>query len=125
MWKAETRSMSTIMVVEDSDDLREVVAAILIGEGHRVLPAANGQEALDLLRSGEAPALIFLDLMMPVLSGAELLELIQEDRKLASYPVVVISAFADEGSAPGVKRFVRKPLSAAIVRELITTYAVG
>jgi CheY-like chemotaxis protein len=115
--------MPTLMVVEDNDEIRELVADVLEGAGHRVLQAANGQIALDLLRAGQKPALMFLDMMMPVLSGAELLEIMQEDPALSVVPVVVVSAFADDGTAPGVARFVRKPVSSALLRELVETYA--
>jgi CheY-like chemotaxis protein len=116
--------MSTIMVVEDSTDLRELIAAVLTADGHQVVQAANGQEAYDLLRDGHEPSLILLDLMMPVLSGAELLELLQNDANLARLPVVVISAFADGGADSGVKRFVRKPVSATTLRDLVADYAL-
>ena len=115
--------MCTVMVVEDDADIRALVAEVLEDDGHHVLQAANGQEALDLLRGGASPALILLDMMMPVLSGAELLELMQDDRALSGFPVVVVSAFANEGNAKGVARFVRKPVSASTLRELVETYA--
>jgi CheY-like chemotaxis protein len=116
--------MSTVMVVDDSDDLREIVAMILTDAGHHVVEAENGQVALDLLRSGIEPGLILLDLMMPVLSGPELLALLREDARLAALPVVVISAF-DGGAEQGVSRFVRKPVSAATLRDLVVQYAAS
>jgi CheY-like chemotaxis protein len=118
-----TNGTRPILVVDDDVDIREVMAEILEDDGHRVLTAANGKEALDLLRSGRRPALIFLDMMMPVLSGPELLELMQRDQNLADLPVVVVSAFADGGEAPGVKRFVQKPVSADTLRDLVAEYA--
>jgi two-component system, OmpR family, response regulator CpxR len=118
-----TNGKRPILVVDDDVDIREVMAEILEDAGHRVLKAANGKEALDLLQSGKRPALIFLDLMMPVLSGPELLELLQSDQNLADLPVVVVSAFADSGEAPGVKRFVQKPVSASTLRDLVAEYA--
>src|SRR5262245_33836382 len=118
--------MSTILLVDDSADLRELMAAVLTADGHEVIEAANGQEAYDLLRVGHQPALILLDLMMPVLSGAELIELLQSDGKLALLPVVIISAFADDGPAVvGVKRFVCKPVTAKTLREIVAEFAVA
>jgi CheY-like chemotaxis protein len=108
--------VSTVLVVEDDIVIRGLIATILEADGHRVVQAANGKEALDVLEAGERPGLILLDLMMPVLSGAELIELLQQDVRLAGLPVVVVSAFSDGGDVRGVKRFVRKPVSASTLR---------
>jgi CheY-like chemotaxis protein len=62
-------------------------------EGYRVAVAANGREAWDWLRSAPLPALILLDLMMPLMDGAELLALVRTDARLRSVPVVLVSAF--------------------------------
>jgi CheY-like chemotaxis protein len=110
------------MVVEDDVDIRQLFADVLEAKGYRVLQAGNGSEALDLLRAGVAPALILLDLMMPVMSGAELLQILQQDPELARVPVVVVSAFA-EGTVEGVKRFVKKPVTAALLQEIASAYA--
>jgi two-component system chemotaxis response regulator CheY len=116
-------SMHTILVVEDDTEIRELVAEVLGAEGYAVVQAANGQEALDYLRTkGPKPCVILLDLMMPVLSGPELIEIMAEDRKLASLPVVVVSAIAGRGTAPGVKRFLKKPVSSAVLRRVVAEY---
>jgi len=52
--------------------------------------------------------------MMPVLSGPELLEIMAEDERLAKLPVVVVSAVADRGTAPGVAKFLRKPVASDV-----------
>jgi CheY-like chemotaxis protein len=116
------RGVTTVLVVEDDADIRQLFADVLEADGYRVLQAGNGGEALDLLRAGAAPALILLDLMMPVMSGAELLEILQHDPELARVPVVVVSAFA-EGTVEGVKRFVQKPVTAAQLQEIASAYA--
>jgi carbon storage regulator CsrA len=59
----------TLLVVEDDDVAREALAAVLRRAGYRVLPAANGEEALAALRADPAPDLILLDMLMPVLDG--------------------------------------------------------
>ncbi len=110
------------MVVEDDAEIRVLVTEVLEADGHSVVQAENGAQALDLLRSGTVPALILLDLMMPVLSGPELLEILQEDHALSRVPVVVVSAIADGGKVDGVKRFVRKPASASTLRALAAEY---
>lgn len=118
--------MHTILVVEDDAELRELVADVLVDAGYDVAQAANGQEALDYLREPSArPCLILLDLMMPILSGPELLEIMADDRELAALPVIVVSAVAERGTAPGVKRFLRKPVSSAALRKAVAEYCAG
>jgi CheY-like chemotaxis protein len=85
-----------ILVVDDDAAIREALAAALEDEGYSVRSAANGREALKLLRAtAAAPALILLDLMMPVMSGWDFRAAQQQDRALARIPVVVLSADRD------------------------------
>ncbi len=85
-----------ILVVEDDTDLRESLSQALRDHGFAVTPAANGQEALDLLRGGARPTVILLDLMLPVLNGWELRDALRHDPALAQIPQLVISAYMDE-----------------------------
>jgi CheY-like chemotaxis protein len=114
--------MHTVLVVEDDQDIRELIRETLAQEGYRVAEAGNGQEALDFMRQHENPCLVLLDLMMPVLSGPELLEIMADDPRLSSYPVLVVSAIADRGSAPGVQRFLRKPVPSDVLRAAVAEY---
>jgi CheY-like chemotaxis protein len=81
----------TLLVVEDDADLREVVTSLFRDESFDVVEAANGKEALAKLREGLRPGVIFLDLMMPEMSGEELCEILRADDELASIPLVVWS----------------------------------
>lgn len=81
-----------ILVVEDDSDIRETLQQVLELEGYRVATAANGHEGLAALETGERPSLILLDLMMPVMSGAEMLDHLRTDERLADIPVVVVTA---------------------------------
>lgn len=81
-----------ILIVEDEFLIRDALTEFLEEEGYRVAGAANGQEALTLLRKGLVPDLILLDLMMPVMSGMQFLDEQQSDARLASIPVVLLSA---------------------------------
>lgn len=114
--------MHTILVVEDDPDIRELVSEVLAQVGYQVVEAGNGQEALDFLRANDRPCVILLDLMMPVLSGPELLEIMATDERLAKLPVVVVSAIADRGSAPGVAKFLRKPVASDVLRAAVAEY---
>jgi CheY-like chemotaxis protein len=82
----------TILVVEDDAATREALGLILVSEGFRFLGAANGQEALGLLRSGPHPDLILLDLMMPIMDGWQFRREQSQDSALSAIPVVVLSA---------------------------------
>lgn len=87
--------MKPILLVDDEKDLLEMVQSILEIYGYTVATATNGQEALDYLLSGEPePALIFLDLTMPIMNGLKFLECLHSGAHpaLSKIPVVVISA---------------------------------
>jgi CheY-like chemotaxis protein len=80
-----------VLVVEDDEDIRADLTAILRVKGFAVDEAANGKEALARLRDGERPCLMVLDLMMPVMNGWELRAAMLADGDLAKVPVVVVS----------------------------------
>ena len=102
-----------ILVVDDDRDVRDTVAAVLDGEGYHVRCAENGAQALAMLH-GPKPAAIVLDLMMPVMSGWELLEIVRSDAELSRIPVVVLSAVR----APREMPHLDKPVS---LEELVRT----
>ena len=81
-----------VMVVEDDRDLALTVADALESEGYRVRVAPNGAEALKQLASEERPALILLDIMMPVMDGAEFSRRQVAIPELQDIPVVVMCA---------------------------------
>jgi CheY-like chemotaxis protein len=79
--------------VEDSVDLQGLMSQLLKDEGYAVALAANGREALSLLHAmTDLPAVIILDLMMPVMDGFSFRAAQQQDEKLKSIPVVVMTA---------------------------------
>jgi DNA-binding response OmpR family regulator len=83
----------TVLVVDDDRDIRDVLTDALEAEGYTVVTAADGQEALDWLRSRVAkPCVILLDLMMPRLDGIQFRTEVLNDPELACLPVVVLSA---------------------------------
>ncbi len=86
---------SRVMIVEDDLAIREALTEILEDEGYRVEGAANGQEAIQMLRGNTPPCLILLDLMMPVMNGWQFRAEQKQDPMLAPVPVVIISADSD------------------------------
>ena len=86
------------MVVEDNEDLRFTIKESLISSDYQVLEAANGKEALALIRnsSNPRPDLILLDLMMPVMNGFEFIETYRDEFKDLAPVVVITGADLDE-----------------------------
>jgi CheY-like chemotaxis protein len=80
-----------VLLVEDDAELRDALLDILAAQGYQVRTAANGEEALRRVRELR-PAVIVLDLMMPVMTGGTFLELRANDPVLASVPVIVLTA---------------------------------
>jgi len=97
-----------VLVVEDDDDIRETVARALSDEGFHVYQAASGAQALELLGQMPHPSLILADLMMPAMSGWDFIKALSENDRLATLPVVVVSAIDRE--APKGFRRVKKPI---------------
>ena len=85
-----------VLVVDDEADSRDLLTHYLQDLGCRVVTAADGVEGLEVARR-ESPDLITVDLMMPRMSGWELLRAIREDSVLRGTPVVVVSIVAEEG----------------------------
>ncbi len=87
-------SMATgrILLVDDDAAIREGVAEGLAFEGYRIEGVSNGQEALDWLDREGLPAMVLLDLLMPVMNGAQLLERLRADPRWAGVPAVLMSA---------------------------------
>jgi len=106
-----------ILVVDDDRGIRETLAALLEREGYEVRSAENGQVALDIIRREHKPDLMLLDLMMPILSGFELLEMLEDgDPDLDTIPIFVVSAFnapmTTTSRGGGVCRCFGKPFDA-------------
>jgi CheY-like chemotaxis protein len=112
-----------ILVVEDDQDAREALADMLEAHGYTVSTAANGLEALDLLHRDACPSVIVLDLLMPVMSGGELLQRLTEDFDLGAVPVIAVSG--SEPAAPKdarqVRAFLRKPVQSDEILSLIAS----
>jgi CheY-like chemotaxis protein len=114
----------TILICEDEAALRELIR-VSLGSGFGFIEASDGVEALELVES-EKPDVVVLDLMIPGLSGLDVLARLRGDQNGSRLPVVVISAWSDareEAFAAGADRFVLKPFVPddlrAVVEELV------
>ena len=101
-----------ILIVEDHDDTRAMVATLLASEGYKIATARNGAEALSVGRSA-APCLILLDLMMPIMSGEEFLLARDSIDGLRGVPVLIMSASPVRDSGRGTPRRPRVPAQAS------------
>jgi len=110
---AQTMPTPPILIVDDHDDVREALVAVLEAEGYATAAAVNGAEALEYLHSVPVrPCLILLDLMMPVMDGSEFRERQLAERELATIPVIIVSAYGQrtQGRALGAVAYVPKPI---------------
>jgi two-component system, chemotaxis family, chemotaxis protein CheY len=100
-----------VLIVEDDPDIGEALCRVLGDAGHSTRLATDGRKALAFLRraGSEAPCLILLDLMMPVMDGLRFLAERECDTHLATIPVIVMTAGPTTG-VPKSVRVLRKPL---------------
>ncbi len=104
--------MATILVVDDEPNIREVVELYLRRDGHMVVTAVDGEEAMRLHRQHQ-PDLVVLDLMLPKLNGIEVCRRIQAERRV---PLIMLTAKGEEedriiGLGVGADDYVVKPFS--------------
>jgi Response regulators consisting of a CheY-like receiver domain and a winged-helix DNA-binding domain len=103
----------TILAIDDEKMNREFYFGLLKYKGYNVLKAENGEDALEILRNASVD-LVLLDVMMPGISGFDVLKSIRENKKLQSLPVIIITALADKenrlkGLQLGADDFIAKP----------------
>jgi CheY-like chemotaxis protein len=89
--------MPSILVVEDCVEVAGILSRHLTSAGHVVTVAHNGIEALDLIAAGRVPDCIVLDLMMPVMTGLEVLHVLKGRVATARIPVVLVSSRVGTG----------------------------
>ncbi len=103
-----------ILLVEDDAAIRESLAECLELEGHAVRAATNGPEALAWLREGNHPRVVLLDLVMPIMSGAEVVQQLRAAPATRDIPVVLMTgASPAEARNAQVDALVVKPFELA------------
>jgi two-component system, chemotaxis family, chemotaxis protein CheY len=119
--KREKARVHHILVVDDDPAIRDVVADILEISDYAVQTAVNGAEALDKIRQDQ-PAVVLLDLMMPVMNGWEFLRVCRNEVACADVPVVVMSAARDASDVArelGAQGFLAKPFELDTVLSVV------
>jgi len=111
-----------ILLVEDDDDLRALYSYMLAAGGYKVKAVRDGLEALAEVQVNR-PDVIVTDIIMPGLSGLDLIEAVRSNDELADLPVVAITSFGDsireEARAAGATYSIDKPTDIARIREVI------
>jgi len=118
-------SSRPVLVIEDDDDTRTALVEVLHLEKIRAVGAQDGAAAIDHFHEGLRPAVIVLDLGLPLVSGEQFLKARRLDPALASIPVVVITgreAKAEDFSGMNVKDVLRKPFDPWRVVEVVRRY---
>ena len=93
------RSMvKKIMIVDDESGVRYTIKNGIeaLNENYQVIPVENGMKCLDLLKSGQIPDLILLDVMMPEMSGWKTFDIIRENKSWENIPIIFLTARTDK-----------------------------
>ena len=115
--------MKTILIADDHDHLRLLVAKTLGGSSYRIVEACDGNEAYDLVQR-ERPDLVILDWMMPGKSGLEVAQALRDDPTTEDLPIIMLTARAQSSDrasalASGVRAYIVKPFSPLELMELV------
>ena len=113
----------TIMVIDDDPININLIRDVMSGEAYRIVGAGSGEEGLALIKDTR-PDLILLDVIMPGMSGYEVLEAIKKDRELRLIPIIMITALYGQedrlkGLDMGVDDFISKPVNVFELRARI------
>ena len=107
---------TTILIVDDQADNRDMLSAMLEQEGYSTTQATGGMEAMDLI-ARDAPQLILLDVSMPDMDGYAVASLLKADPKTAAIPIIMVTAHTGRGARvvglhAGVEEYLTKPVDA-------------
>lgn len=117
--KGEKKMMKRILIIDDQKGIRTLLAEVFRREGHEIMLASNGLEALSIIENVQ-PHCVLLDMQMPGISGLEVLERLGE--KWTSIPVIVMTGNSEDSLIEsalqlGAKAFFQKPFDIYKVRD--------
>jgi CheY-like chemotaxis protein len=109
-----------VLIVEDHDDSREMLEELLCEQGFLVESAVNGLQAWERLLRLPRPDVVLLDLMMPVMTGWEVIARVEQEPSLRGLPIVVVSGAGTTRPVPrGVFASIPKPLDLGLLMETL------
>lgn len=117
------------LIIDDEVDNLEILSHTLKREGHDVISAKNGREALDIVNSRNDIILIIADILMPEMNGIEFLKAARDQHLIEDIPVIIQTAsinkeFLDEGIKLGAYYYLSKPFNRTKLKEL-SNLAIG
>lgn len=117
-------SVATVLLVEDTEDNRQMMGRLLVMSGFRVVEATNGQEAVEAA-ARENPRIILMDLSLPFIDGLAATRRIRNLPGLKNVPIVVVSAhdtadFHHEALAAGCDAYITKPIDFSELEEVMS-----
>jgi len=118
-----TQPEKTVLIIEDEPDAAEMFAEMMRVSGFRVIKSLSSTPAISLMAS-EKPDVVILDVMMPDISGLDVLRLMRQEPKLAKIPVVVVSAKGmpsdiKTGLEAGASMYLTKPVGFLDLKEAV------
>lgn len=113
----------TVLVVDDEPDTAEMIAEMMRLSGYKALKSFGGTQALSII-TREKPAAVLLDLMMPDISGLDVLRFMRRDPRLADIPVIIVSAKTmpediKTGIEAGANVYLTKPVAFTDLRQAV------
>lgn len=123
MKKVKTIPQKTVLIVEDEPDTAEMLTEMVQLSGYQVLHTFNGYNALDLITKAKPNALL-IDLVLPDISGLEVIRRIRQNKSLLHIPIIIISGNnqpedIQQGITSGASRYLTKPIGYAELKEAL------
>ena len=115
----------TILLVEDTTDIRLMMKVMIEMLGHQVVEASNGSEAVEIAE-GNGFDLVLMDLAMPIMDGIEATRRIKQIEKVADIPIIAVTAhsskYHDKALKAGVTDIVKKPIGISELKPILLQY---
>jgi DNA-binding response OmpR family regulator len=116
-------TQKTVLIIEDEEDAADMFAEMMRVSGYRVLKTSSSTPALTMM-AAEKPDVVILDIMMPEISGLDILRQMRKDPELVNIPVVVVSAKSmpadiKHGMEAGASMYLTKPVGFTELKEAI------
>jgi CheY-like chemotaxis protein len=130
LWKKEENAVNRkILVVEDNDKNRRLIRDVLLYYGYEVIEAGDGAEGARLAKE-HLPALILLDIQMPIMNGFTALNVLRETTETKNIKVIAMTSFAMTGDrekilAAGFDEYISKPIDTRELPRLVERMLAG